>query len=115
MTKSPREKVLILGHGDSFVEVFAGANVTAKYLTVPFMESVAGEIRAEEYVHHVLPMHWRDIYWPVNRRLLRKVERLRPSDLTRIDIDRKLVSMVKDAFAAVRDDEGGTEVVECRI
>lgn len=100
--KAPRPKVLVLGHGDGFIEVFSDSFVSTKYLTVPFMETVAGEIRAEEYISHILPYGWRDVYWPVNRRLLRKVECLRPSDLTRIDIDRQLVGTVKGAFADER-------------
>ena len=106
--RKQRAKVLIVVCGDGCIEVYAEKDeVAVTCVEKPYMESrdgdaeatQRGEARAEEYVDHKLPLALKKIYCPGNRQLIHKVVSKRPSDLTVIDIDKKLPRMVRQAFA----------------
>lgn len=119
--RKQRAKVLIVICGDGFIEAYAEKDeVAITCVEKPYMESrdgdteatQRGEIRAEEYVDHKLPLALRSIYWPGNRQLIHKVVSKRPSDLTVVDIDTNLPRMVGQAFveAATELESGNSEL-----
>ncbi len=59
-----REKVLVVAHGDNFIEVFGAKNVAALIVRCPTMGSNNGEELAEDYLESSLPQRWRELYFP---------------------------------------------------
>lgn len=95
MESKPRERVLLVRHGDGYVELFGGkhidvhvANVPYLDLTVPETDSIEAraersryEIMALDYMEACLPRAYRDLYWPGNLRATDTHKKLRPSDI----------------------------------
>lgn len=78
--RQQRQKVLIVAHGDGYIEVF-GKNIDVHIANMTTTSNVAGEIVAEDYLRHSLPMPYRDIYFPGMLRKTGTVEEIRPADI----------------------------------
>jgi hypothetical protein len=76
-----REAVLILVHGDGWIEAFAERHVDCRIVMVPFVGTPEGEILAEKYVEQNIPWRYRDLYVPGNRRRACRARRILPSDI----------------------------------
>ncbi len=76
-----REAVLILSHGDGWLEAFAQKHVDVRIEMVPYMTTPAGKTLAEEYVELSIPKQYRDVYWPNLRRAADIMRIVRPSDI----------------------------------
>ena len=90
-----REAVLILAHGDGWIEVFAEKHFDVRIEIVPYMTTEPGEIQAEEYVELSLPKRYRDVYWPGNRRAADMMRVVRPTDIVRRDYDLELLRAIQ--------------------
>jgi len=100
-----REAVLILAHGDGWIEAFAEKHVDVRIEMVPHMTTSAGEILAEEYVELSLPKRYQDIYWPGNRRAADMMRVVRPSDIVQRDYELDLLRAIKGAGAILRGEK----------
>jgi hypothetical protein len=76
-----REPVLVLLHGDGWVEAYAERHVDVRMQVVPYAATPQGERLAEEYVDQTLPHRYRDVYWPGMRRAADMVRVILPIDI----------------------------------
>ena len=97
-----REAVLILAHGDGWIEAFAEKHVDVRIEMVPWMTTPAGEILAEEYVELSVPKRYRDVYWPNLRRAADMVRTVRPSDIERVAWNLEFLDAVTEAGRILR-------------
>lgn len=58
------QPVLVLLHGDGFVEVYGERNLRVKIMRVPFTASKAGERLADQVVDQLLPAELRELHFP---------------------------------------------------
>ena len=72
-----REKVLVVLHGDGYVEVFARPHVDVRVAQLLDVH-VDDEPAAEEYLEVSLPACYRDLFWPCRLRAKGMVERISP-------------------------------------
>jgi len=103
------EHVLIVAHGDGFVEVFAEGHVAAKIVIAPFMASAEGEILAEEFVDLTLPKPYRDLHVPCKRTTFDQVRTITPQDIADRDLDLQILRSIDRVNETLRGDdaEGG--------
>lgn len=90
-----REAVLVLAHGDGWLEAFAEKHVDVRIEMVPYMTTQAGEILAEEYVELSVPKRYRDVYWPNLRRAADMMRVVRPSDIAWREYDLELLRAIQ--------------------
>ena len=70
-----RSQVLIVGHPDQYLEVFAEKNVDIRVVRTPITSTESAAISAEDFVEQTLPRTWRHLFVPGK---LRKSAMLRP-------------------------------------
>lgn len=61
-----RQAVLVLIHGNKWVEVYGPHSVTAKIIALPETNGPMSEIAMEEHVGRIVPLRYKDIYYPSN-------------------------------------------------
>ena len=59
-------QTLIVIHGNRYIEAFTSDRHSVKIVSVPFMESVDGEILIEEHILQSLPPNWQETYREFN-------------------------------------------------
>ena len=90
-----REAVLIIAHGDGWLEAYAEKHVDIRIEMLQYMATPEGQILAEEYLKNSLPYRYRQLYWPGQRRAADLVRKIRPSDLDEIHSNLKVLQLVK--------------------
>jgi hypothetical protein len=98
----PREAVLILAHGDGFVEVFADSHVDVRIEIAPFVGAVNGEKVVEEYVEKILPPRFGRLFWPAKRRAIKLIRKIRPTDIAQRDYEVELLKSIDRAGQILR-------------
>lgn len=92
MDSTKRSSVLLLAHGDGWLEIFAPNHIDAKFLNVPFVPTIEGEKAAEKFIEKSLPFRYREIYWPGNRRLSGMLRRVLPSEIKKAKQEEELLN-----------------------
>ena len=82
-----REPVLIVLHADGWVECYGESHVDAHIIVAPYMESIEGEIKAQDYLAGAIPRRYRPLYLPGKCRAADQVRQIRPSDIARRDLE----------------------------
>jgi hypothetical protein len=83
--KRQREALLIVLHGDGYVQAFSEKHIDVRIAVCPYMESPEGEILAEEFLELSLPWRYRELYWPGNLRAMGIACEARPSEIAYAD------------------------------
>ena len=91
MDFTKREPLLILGHGDGWLEVFGPKHVDIKFMNVPFVPTIEGEKAAERFIENSLPIRYREIYWPENRQFAGMLRRVLPSEIQEARQEKELL------------------------
>lgn len=82
LTPPRREQVLVVAHGDGFIQAFAEGHIDIRIVMMPMVDgSSHGEILAEEWLERSVPDCYRRIFWPGNVRATAMHERVRPSNI----------------------------------
>jgi hypothetical protein len=107
MTHAPTTRVLLVTHGDGWLEVYGAPGVTVHHATMPSV-AATHETLAESIVEAELPRAYRDIYWPGNRRYCGMVERRTVSDEIARRVDLATYHALTAMGQAVRDSQEAT-------
>lgn len=91
-----REAVLVLAHGDGWIEAFGEKHIDVRIEMVPYVTTQPGEILAEEYVETSLPKRFRDVYWPGDRRAADMLRVVRPCDIAWREYDVGLLRAIQE-------------------
>ena len=93
-----RHKVLLVLHADGTVEAYADPeHVDVRTVVMPHAPGGVG--LAEEYVELTIPLAYREVYFPGNRRAVDTVRTLLPSQIYQQQLDKEFM----DGLNAVRD------------
>ena len=96
------EHVLIVGHPDSYFEVFADRHVRVHLEQLPTTGTPEGEILAEQFIETQMPRPFRELYYPSNRRLLERVTPIKPTDIARRLADVELFRGLQEFGRAIQ-------------
>ena len=99
-----REVVLIVAHGDGWIEAYADKHIDVRIEIAPYITTPEGELLSEEYIELMLPKRYREMYWPIRRRAAGQVRKILPSDLERRDWEIDLLKAIDSAGERLRDD-----------
>lgn len=99
-----REAVLVVLHGDGWIESFADRHVDIHIAIMPRMETAEGQIAAEQFLETNLPHRYKSLYWPGNRRAADMVRTIRPSDAARLEWNLAFLKAMADAGKMLRGD-----------
>ena len=61
---TPRARVLVISHPDGHLEVFGEQNIDVLIQRVPRADSDQGRCIAEDVVELLLPLRFKNLYWP---------------------------------------------------
>lgn len=100
-----RERVLIVVHGDGWIEVFAERHVDVRIQIAPHMSIPEGERLAEEYIEAALPARFRDLYFPGFLRAADLARVIKPSDIERCTFNVELVRILERAGKILRGED----------
>jgi hypothetical protein len=69
--RPPRQQALVLVHADGFLEIFGPADLDVRVVDVPRVAPTpAAELAAEQYVEATVPLPYRQLHAPGNRRAM---------------------------------------------
>ena len=102
--RSKREAVLIVGHSDGWIQVFAEKSVDVRIEMLPHSTTPEAEVLAEEYVGLSLPKRYRDVYWPSMQRAADMMRLVLPSDIARRDWELDFLKALDSAGEILRGD-----------
>lgn len=86
-----RDAVLIVAHGDGWLEAYAERHVDVMLVQPPYVLGIAGERLADEWLDATLPRRYADLRWPILRRAAERLRAVRPSDILRRQLDLDLL------------------------
>jgi hypothetical protein len=99
-----REVVLIVAHGDGWIEAYADKHIDVRIEIAPYMTTPEGERLSEEYVGLMLPKRYQEMYWPIRRRAAGQVRKVLPSDIELRDWELGLLKAIDSAGDILRGD-----------
>lgn len=73
--------VLVAIHSDGYIEVFGDRDIDVRIVNVPAVDSVRGEILAEEFIETNLPPRHRAIYAPGKVRAAKLGRKVAPQEI----------------------------------
>ena len=88
-----REPVLIVAHGDGWLDVYADRHVDIHIINQPWVETPAGEILAEEWVAENVPWRYRPLL--MSRRQTGMMRVVLPSDLAETAMKLEIIEILK--------------------
>ena len=103
-TRPKREAVLVVGHSDGWIQVFAEKSVDVRIEMLPHSITPEAEVLAEEYVGLSLPKRYRDVYWPSMQRAADMMRLVLPSDIARRDWELDFLKALDSAGEILRGD-----------
>ena len=106
MDCTKRAPVLLLGHGDGWLEIFGPEHIDVKYLDVPYIPTIEGEKAAGQFVENSLPLRYQDIYLPENRLVAAMHRRVRPSSIAQARQEKELL----EHLGKIRTQEEGKRI-----
>ncbi len=86
-----REAVLIIAHGDGWLECFAERHVDVKIVMPPYVRGAEGERVTDEWLDLTLPKRFADLRWPILRRAAEMLRVIRPTGILRREADLALL------------------------
>lgn len=90
--QGPREPVLIVAHGDGWLDVYAEKHVDVHIVNQPWMETPASEILAEEWVAENIPWRYRPLL--MSRRQVGLVRKIRPSEIAETNAKMEILKIL---------------------
>ena len=99
-----REPVLMVGHADGWVEVFAERHVDAHIAMMPFAATPEAQVMAEEYLESKLPRRYRELYWPGMKRAAELVQIVTPDDILYWEWKAEMFRAVEDSGRILREE-----------
>ena len=78
-----RQHVLVVAHGDGWIEVFSEGNIQVHIEIAPHCPTVVGEELSEDFVEAVIPSPYKTVYFPGFLRAAAQVKKLRPSTVAK--------------------------------
>ena len=90
----PREPVLIVAHGDGWLDVYADRHVDIHIINQPWVETPAGEILAEEWVEENIPWRYRPLL--LSRRQTGLVRKVRPSQIAETNTKLEIIRILNE-------------------
>lgn len=87
--------VLVAIHADGFTEVFGERDIDVRIVNVPAVDSVRGEILAEEFIELNLPPRHRAIYAPGNVRAAKCGRKVTPQEIAEVRENLRLIRLLE--------------------
>ena len=92
--QGPREPVLIVAHGDGWLDVYGAKHVDVHIVMQPWTGSIDGEILAEEWVAENIPWRYRPLL--MSRRQTGMVRMVLPSELAETNTKLEIIRILNE-------------------